>query len=78
MAMLLERFMLLSYALHLMGVDIDIDESGLTVEQFEIIDQHFEGYLGQYDGESLKYELIEIVKMLSQIKPTEVTEDEQN
>jgi hypothetical protein len=68
--------MFLAYALHLLEVDIDIDENGLTVEQFEIIDDHLATCLGQYDPEVMKAELIGLVHTLSNMPLIEEVENE--
>lgn len=68
MERLLIRFMFLSYALHMLEVDIDIDQEGLTVEQFERIDEHFAHYLGTWDVYETKKELIKLVKVLSKME----------
>lgn len=61
----LKRFMFLAYALHLMETDVVIEEAGLTIEQFEVIDRLLEAFLEKYDPEDFKEELIELVKELS-------------
>ncbi|KRE33444.1 hypothetical protein [Paenibacillus sp. Soil724D2] len=76
MKLLLERFMILAYTLHVTGIDIDIDEAGLTVEQFAVIDAHFRDAIEGKDLEEMKAELVELVKVLSQIEPKEVEEEE--
>lgn len=64
----LKRFMFLAYALHLMEVEIDIDEAGLDESQFVIIDELLANYLDPSEADDMKEELIQIVK--------ELTEDE--
>lgn len=64
----LKRFIFLAYALHLMEVEIDIDEVGLTFEQFDKIDELLADYLDPEEVDNMKAELIQIVK--------ELTEDE--
>ncbi|SEN20004.1 hypothetical protein [Paenibacillus sp. OV219] len=61
----LRRFMFLAYALHLMDADIDVDEAGLTIEQFEKMDELLGEYLAPQDVEEMEEELIEIVKELT-------------
>jgi hypothetical protein len=68
---LLKRFMFLAYALHLMEMDVDIDESGLSVEQFEIIDEHLAAFLGKFNPDSLKAELIGLVHTISNMEVEE-------
>lgn len=60
--------MFLAYALHLMEVEIDIDEAGLDESQFVIIDELLANYLDPSEADDMKEELIQIVK--------ELTEDE--
>lgn len=62
---LLKRFMELAYTLHIMEIDIDIDEAGLTIEQFEVIDEQLAALLGDVDAEAMMTELIEIVNLLT-------------
>lgn len=66
----LKRFMFLSYALHLMEVEIDIDEVGLTIEHFQKIDVLLANYLDPEEADDMKEELVQLVK--------ELTEDDQN
>jgi hypothetical protein len=60
--------MFLAMALDMMGVEIDIDEAGLTMEHFEKIDELLGQYLDPSEIDDMIEELIQIVK--------ELTEDE--
>lgn len=64
----LKRFIFLAHALHLMDVEIDMDETGLTEEMFEKMDELLANYLDPSEADDMKEEIIQIVK--------ELTEDE--
>lgn len=61
----LKRFMFRAYALDLLQEAVIIEDVGLTIEQFEKLDELLGTYLEQLDVEELKQELIEIVKELT-------------
>lgn len=61
----LKRFMFLAYALDLLQEAVIIEDVGLTIEQFEKLDELLAVYLEQMDVDELKEELIEIVKELT-------------
>lgn len=71
MNLLLDRFMILAYTLHVTGIEVDIDKEGLTIEQFEIIDAHFKDAIEGKSLDDMKNELVSLVKTLSQIAPKE-------
>lgn len=68
MKLLMEQFLFLSYLLHMMGEEISMDEHGLTVEQFEIIDVELEKILHEYDVDKVKQEILELIKMITEGK----------
>lgn len=61
----LKRFMFRAYALDLLQEAVIIEDVGLTIEQFEKLDELLAVYLEQMDVDELKEELIEIVKELT-------------
>lgn len=68
MEYLLKRFMFLSYALHLMEVNIDIDEEGLEIAQFDVIDEHLAKYLDAMNPVAMKAELVGLVHTLANME----------
>lgn len=72
MDVLLKRFIFLTTILHLIGEDVEMDEHGLTVEQFERIDEHLEAFIEKYDinPDHMKAELVGLVHTISSMELT--------
>lgn len=64
--LLLEQFIFLGALLQSMDVELDIDEHGLTIEDFQKIDFVLEDYLKRINKGKMKREVVELVRTISQ------------